>query len=505
MLQESLDSETPPRGSGVRAHRFDQPSPNAPDDEHPNGELERLIAEHWASERERLHNQRRREQLASIQLPEEFWNAHPTLVDIRTAARARFLGPDAVLGALLARMAGYVNPQAVSVDTGVSDASTLNLLTAAVGPPGASKSESCAFSGQLIPAAHFPYVQLGNVGSGEGIAETYMGDLETGEVGRNGKPVTERRQKFFSAFLEADEGEILSKLGERSGSTLGVTLRTAFTGGALGQKNASRERSRDVRGYALGVYMAFQPETVRPLLAEKAQGTPQRVLFLSATDPNAPDVPVQSTLPGTGEDAQGARTPSREELARRLTANAQTAACGFRVLTFPAAVVQEVRAARLAGLRGDAQTDGHRTYLRLKVAALLTLLLDGAADRVPVAYWELAGQMTATSEAVRDHLEREAAAEARAAAEAARQAHADREVYADHERHYARLHRLAERVRKYAAEAGSEGVSVAGRGGLRTRVAAKERGLLPEALEYAQERGWVTVAASGDHVQIRHP
>jgi hypothetical protein len=39
-------------------------------------------------------------------------------------------------------------------------------------------------------------------------------------------------------------------------------------------------------------------------------------------------------------------------------------------------------------------------------------------------------------------------------------------VYADHERHYARLHRLAERVRKYAAEAGPEGVSVAGRGAL---------------------------------------
>ncbi|WOX21061.1 hypothetical protein [Streptomyces solicathayae] len=504
MYTQDITPETPP-GSGERL-LFDRPLPNGPADEiTPDGELERLVSEHWAAEKERLQTQRLREQLVSIQLPEEFWNAHPTLTEIRAAARARFLGPDAVLGALLARMAGYVNPQAVHVDTGVSDTSTLNLLTAAVGPPGASKSESCAFSGQLIPAAHFPYVQLGNVGSGEGIAETYMGDLETGETGRNGKPVKERRQRFYSAFLEADEGEILSKLGERSGSTLGVTLRTAFTGGALGQKNASRERSRDVRGYALGLYMAFQPETVRPLLAEKAQGTPQRVLFLSATDPNAPDVPVQSTLPGTGEDAHRARTPSCEELARRLTANAQTAACGFRVLTFPAVVVQEVRAARLAGLRGDAQTDGHRTYLRLKVAALLTLLLDGTADRVPAAYWELSGQMTATSDAVRAHLEREAAAEVRAAAEAARQAHADREVYADHERHYARLHRLAERVRKYAAEAGPEGVGVAGRGGLRTRVAAKERGLLPEALEYAQERGWVTVAATGDHVQIRHP
>lgn len=471
------------------------PPPLTPD-------IKRRIAEDGAAMEARAEKERHRARLAAIQLPDEFWNAHSLLADIRASSRARFLGPDVVLGALLARMAGYANPRAIRVDTGVDDTSTLNLLTAAVGPPGASKSESCAFSGRLLPAGDFPYVQLGNVGSGEGIAETYMGDIETGELGKNGRPVKERRQIHHSAFLEADEGEILTKLGERSGSTLGVTLRTAFTGGALGQKNATRERSRDVRGYALGLYMAFQPETVRPLLAEHAQGTPQRVLFLSATDVDAPWAPIQETIPGAGEAAQTARTPSCEALAARLTVNAQTAVSCSRTIAFPVAVVHDVRAERYAGLTGE-ETGGHRTYLRLKVAALLMILLEGVQDVVPAEYWALADQIVTTSDTVRVYLERAAAADVRAAQEAATVAHADREVFTDGERHRASLARLAVRIRKYAASAEPEGVGLSGRGGLRARFAAKERGSLPEALEYAQEKGWVTV--TGDLVQIRCP
>ncbi len=46
MLQESPDSETPPRGSGVRVHRFDQPLPAGPDDElTPDDVVEALIAD----------------------------------------------------------------------------------------------------------------------------------------------------------------------------------------------------------------------------------------------------------------------------------------------------------------------------------------------------------------------------------------------------------------------------------------------------------------------------
>ena len=73
------------------------------------------------------------------------------------------------------------------------------------------------------------------------------------ETDKPGKPV--KRQVRFNASVFADEGEIIAALSSRSGSTLLSTYRTIWTGGILGQADASAERKRIVRAgqYAFGI------------------------------------------------------------------------------------------------------------------------------------------------------------------------------------------------------------------------------------------------------------
>ena len=72
-----------------------------------------------------------------------------------------------------------------------------------------------------------------------------------GEVTRK-DPETGKREKIRAqtrhhAFFYADEGQVLTRLGDRKGSTIGESLRRAFNGETLGQTNASRDRTRRVR------------------------------------------------------------------------------------------------------------------------------------------------------------------------------------------------------------------------------------------------------------------
>ncbi|MBC9728468.1 DUF3987 domain-containing protein [Streptomyces sp. TRM68367] len=429
-------------------------------------------------------------------LSDRFWAAHEVLAEIRRTARARMVCPDSVLGVLLARTAGFLDPRHLYVDTGVDDRTSLNLIVANVGQPGISKSQSSALGRRLLPSREFPHVRLGNAGSGEGIAEAYMGEVETGKTTKAGKPITERSQVRHSAFLEADEGELIAKLGERSGSTLGATLRSTFTGAPLGQMNATKERQRDVRNYALGLALSFQPETLRPLLAEAAQGTPQRLLYLSAADPSMPPPARQEVAFGTAEPP--APTPSCQGLTERLVANVQAAIGVPASITFFPDVVYEVRTQRhlahTEALPDQNPLDGHRTLLRLKVAALLTILLGDVKpgpNVVSERTWELSGELLDVSCNLRDALVEQARADERGRVEAGVQRHIDREVRTDHAKHVAKVERLAKRVRKHAAQAGAGGLPLSGRDGLPRRFDNRERGLLGEALDHAVNAGWI--------------
>lgn len=331
------------------------------------------------------------EQQTDLHLPDTFWDARPLLAAIRDAARSRLVSPDAVLGAVLTRVAASV-PHTVELPGIVGGPVGLTFYAGLVGPPEAGKTAAAAVAAELFPAPPNVLDRL-PIGTGEGMVEILFEMIE--EEDEKGKKVKVKRQTRHAAIFHIDEGAVLADLGGRSGATLMPTLRTAYTHGTLGNANASIERRRILEGhlYVYGVTIGIQPELAGPLLGDTAAGTPQRFVWLMATDPAAGDGPgewptdnlwVAPTVP----DLEPTATRRRGWLRHRLDVCDE--------------IRLEVKAHRIAVMRGDAHVeaaDAHRILVRLKVAALLAVL-----DRrfgVDEEDWALAGVMMDTSRRIR--------------------------------------------------------------------------------------------------------
>jgi hypothetical protein len=258
-------------------------------------------------------------------LPEEFWGSRELFKRIRQAAWATQTHPDAVLACVLARAAGAAGHE-VTFNTGKSP-STLSLFACLLAPSGIGKSDAYKTAKRLVRLPNYLCLPDGgvdmnifrdglNISTGEGLAEGYMGTVEVeatnpdGSVrmtrgrGRNAVPEPEmvkvRRAVRHRAFFFVDEGEILTKLmHERSGATLGGHMRTAWSGGALSQNNASEDRFRHVPdgSYTMGMVIGYQPETAVAMLSEVGPGTPQRFLWFGAQDTEMPDPDEEFEFP----------------------------------------------------------------------------------------------------------------------------------------------------------------------------------------------------------------
>lgn len=334
-------------------------------------------------------------------LPDDFWAARPELKHIRDAAHSRACSGDLVLHAVLARLSGMLDPT-LRFDVGRGPGS-LNLFVAAVGGSGIGKTSGARLARELVetpkhlrstcddgrPAFHDGLP----LGSGEGMAEAFMGHIrrETGEIDKKGNPVTERvrAQVRHNVFFSVDEGESLTRTSERSGSTIGPTIRSAWVGEMLGQSNASEDRIRIITAgtYSLGMLVGYQPRTAAPLLADAGPGTPQRFLWCSAHDRA---VPAQ-------------RVPHPGPLYVPLVDSGGWPYSG----TMPAdpSIVDELWARTVAIAHGELAVeplDAHEPLLRAKVAALLALL-DRRTD-ITREDWDLSGCVWDTSCGVRDGL-----------------------------------------------------------------------------------------------------
>lgn len=271
---------------------FDEVKPEAD-----YGEFDRLLL--WAvgqvqnddPEQLRAERDERLEKCELTPLPDNFWSRRPEFMHILTAARSRGAAPDAVLHCVLARVSSMQDPRA-TVDVGDGPIG-LNYFTCPVGISGKGKGKAMGVANSLVP------VPLGIVdkyldgvppGSGEGIPEMFYGMIPENPADPTSKK--ERGIARENALIVVDEGETLQKLTQRSGATLGITLRTAFSGNTLGSSNASTEKTRIVpRGtYALGMMVGLQPGKLDTLFDkdEVAGGTPQRFTFVDAQrDPGA--------------------------------------------------------------------------------------------------------------------------------------------------------------------------------------------------------------------------
>lgn len=449
---------------------------------------------------------------AQLTLPAAFWEERPVLKHIRDAAHARLVSADVALYTVLARLASLW-PHRVRLDSGVRSPAAANLFVAVVGPSGAGKTSGVSVAEDLLDRP--PWLERADygdglpLGSGEGIAEAYMGTAKRAKLDTDGQPVimrtgeakTEsyRTQTRHNVFMYADEGESLAKLVERTGATVGEALRRAWVGATIGQANGRAETTRIIEKgrYSLGLVIGFQPETAQHLLADVHAGTPQRFLWAWTADKGIPDHPVSS--PGPLRDVWPAPAPPPPEGFTPWLVDPGGQAEDLREVTYPASVRDELWHANRLMARDEVtvqEYDAHRSLMLVKLSALLAQL-EGRRD-VSEEDWRLAQVIWGASCRVRDHLleygqlitgkaraaQRHAKAEEATDAEVARLA-----VLADRDKHD--LERLAVVLaRKLQAHPRAPATL----GALRRGATSRDRSIVAEALSLASARGWISEA-----------
>ncbi|MEV6656452.1 DUF3987 domain-containing protein [Nocardia fluminea] len=243
-------------------------------------------------------------------LPLEFWERRGFLRHIRDAAWARDESPHGVLLAVLALLSANVDPS-VQVETGIKSPLPLNMFVGLVSTSGEGKSSAMKAATRLLEITYPDPLTPGavaasevprmlNIGSGEGIAEAYMGKVKAADPENGGKPTPERCQVRFKLMFHIDEaGEMIAKMAQKN-ATLPATLRSAWSGELKGSANASAETYREISEFSLGILAGFQRAVLGELLTAKEleNGTPQRFLFGPVMDPFVPEIEDTPNDPG---------------------------------------------------------------------------------------------------------------------------------------------------------------------------------------------------------------
>jgi hypothetical protein len=343
----------------------------------------------------------------------EFWQSRPMLAELLQFARARRIGPWALLGAVLARAAAAVTPRTVIPPT-INSRASLNLFVGLVGESGSGKS------GVMDAAQEFLTIEDGldvletSPGSGEGLIAAY-GFTRKGDHG------PEFVQTRPSVLLMVDEVDGLGALVGRSSSTLLPTLKSAWSGRMLGNQNAEAARLRRVEAHAyrLAIVAGVQPERADVLLDDAAGGFPQRWLWMPTYD--------------AGRLSRRDRVPTPAPWRWHVPCAPRVSIDPDHVLTWtewaqmalPDEAIDAILDANEAKNHpigapcpaGDAAAlDGHALLTRTKVACLLALL-DGRDVEVTPEDWHLAGKIMRISDETRAAVLKINAEEARKAAD----------------------------------------------------------------------------------------
>jgi hypothetical protein len=227
------------------------------------------------------------------------------------------------------------------------------------------------------------------MGSGEGVARTF--EVKTVE---DDQGFEHEVQKCKVAIFTSSEIDTMAALIQRQGATIESQLRNMIMGEALGFTNSSKETRTLVPelSYRACLSLGVQPGRAGVLLNGADGGTPQRLLWLPARDPDMAD---EDDWPDTPEPLHieplnfGRSGPD-----------------GYVHLDVPATVRKEIRAAHVTKHRspGADPIGTHTPLTRLKVAAAL-MVLDGRTEMLEDD-WALAGQVIDVSNATRAWVEK---------------------------------------------------------------------------------------------------
>lgn len=416
-------------------------------------------------------------------LPASFWAARPAFGHIRQAAHSRARSADAVFGCVLARVAA-MTPPAFNLPAIVGSCAPLTTYVACVGPPGSGKSSSERVAKELLPCDDDGVADDLPLGSGEGLIEAYFEITE--ELGPNGKPKMVKTQTRHGAVLDLDEGQLFTELGARKGSTLLPMLRTAWSGATLGTTNASIETRRRLPAgsYALGLIIMFQPSMAGDLLGDVAGGTPQRFVWVSATDPTIPDIAPR--WPGV--------LSWRPPVPRTYNGATFTA-----TLTIVDSVRAEVQRRALQVTRGEVdvtEMDAHAQLVRLKIAGLFAIL----DDRFGITEddWRLAGVYQQTSRAVRTTMLEHVALEQRQREDGAVRTLIRRETAKADDQVTRARHRMARAISRHVHKNTCDGGCKRRCASRATASGDRDHATLDDALEEATRMHWIRVV--GDQI-----
>lgn len=297
---------------------------------------------------------------------EDVFSATPVLSKVRAAAHSRLVSAPALLVYMLGRVLAELPPD-VMLPPVVGSRASLNLGGALVGASGSGKTATVEVSRELLGQAGEEQRFIERpLGSGEGLAQTFL-EFQKG----HGNVLIQ----YPHRLMTVDEIDTLGASQNRSGATVAPALRTALTGGALGQENAKAENRRFVPGgsYRLVLMVGVQPTRSGSLLDDADAGTPQRFVWVRTTDP---------TIPDEGEDDVAWPGSLAWSLPDGLVSGA--------VIDYPESIKQEVRAAARRKARGGGnELEGHLNLTRLKVSAALALLHGETA--ITERWWALAG------------------------------------------------------------------------------------------------------------------
>ena len=316
----------------------------------------------------------------SCYLPDEWWSQRPALRHIQQAAHSRRCGADAVLAVVACRVMALVDYR-WRIPAIVGAPASLNLMCGLVAPSGIGKSTTNATAAELVPFHIEQNIAYRPMGSGEGIAATY--------VGMEGNK-TDGELLHRSAMFYCDEGSQFAKIESRTGSTFASQLRSAAHGSMIGQQNGNKGTTRIVPAheYRMAFVIGFQPTNAGPFIANDSEGTPQRLIWATPFDPeHAPPPGKRPAWPG-----QLHIKPS--------------APLGDCFVAFTEQIRNDVDWSDYARKIGDttesAALDSHRDLERLRLAVVLATL-DGRIGNVTDDDYEMARQWSSASAALRDY------------------------------------------------------------------------------------------------------
>ncbi|GAS89379.1 bifunctional DNA primase/polymerase [Mycolicibacterium brisbanense] len=397
---------------------------------------------------------------------EEFWSVRPELARLREFAQARGAGPWSTLGAVLARAIATIPPNVVLPPT-IGGEASVNLFVALVAESGWGKGASETAAKAFLDTAVDPFEAT--LGSGEGLLKQYA--YKRRVKGQEPEQVNLRNAVAFTA----PEIDTVAALSGRSGSTLMPELRKAWMGERLGFGWSDTEKAVALMAhrYRMTMIVGVQPGCGGTLLKDADGGTPQRFVWLSTADPNAPEEddrpeePLPLRLPawpvasepdeGVSEDEDASESVEESGGVRLKFANVKDGyeldkpvpRHRFHVLGIPPGVAVAIRAEQRAKLRGESTIsalDSHAMLARLKIAVGF-MWLNGRTDKVNEEDWALAGTVLAVSNATRDKVRSALNLNTTKAAEAAGRRDAEREVVKEDLLRDKKIARIIERIR----------------------------------------------------------